>query len=304
LNNVERLPEGHRTPSGYNYRGLIGTEQLSFVKALLDLTPRERLVVVSMHIPLLAADGSDEPAGSTADCAELLALLSGRPHTLSLAGHTHTTEHHYLDGGHGFTGPGVHHHHVLTAACGSWWSGPYDEASQPLAISCDGTPKGMHVLSVNGSSYSTRYVAVGHSGHPQMRVALESVEPEGSASCSSNRTHRNATLTTAECGRTSISVNVFDGGPRTSIKCRIASRDPCSALSLSMSREVVVDVAAEMMFLRHRNVVKHWVEAAPCTHLWRAPLPLLKAGTYSALVDVVDQYGHRHSTSLIFEIVG
>jgi hypothetical protein len=124
LNNVERLPEERLTSGGYNYRGAFGHDQLTFVEAILAALPRGRLVVISMHIPLVSADGLDEPASVTADRVALLRLLSGRPNTLSLAGHTHTTEHHNLEAADGFTGPGTYHHHVLTAACGSWWSGP------------------------------------------------------------------------------------------------------------------------------------------------------------------------------------
>jgi hypothetical protein len=69
-----------------------------------------------MHIPLITDLDPNDPAQNTVDRDELLKLLAGRP-VLSISGHTHTTEHHYLGQ------QGEHHHHVMTAVSGSWWSG-------------------------------------------------------------------------------------------------------------------------------------------------------------------------------------
>ncbi len=263
--------------------------------------PRDRLVVVSMHIPLITADGSVEPASLTADHAALLGLLSGRPNTLSLAGHMHTTEHHYLGAAHGFSGPGTHHHHVLTAACGSWWSGPFDSASQPVAMSTDGTPKGFHVLEIDGQAYKTRYVPVGHTGHPQLRLTLDGCEFANDASAS-QRVRRSGSLTVDECCNTDLTVNVFDDGPRTTVTGSIARAGASQATNLTLERKAAADVTAASTFLRHRDVVKPWVTATACTHLWCAALPQLPVGTYVATVQVVDQYGAMHTSSLVFEI--
>ena len=39
---------------------------------------------------------------NTSDRGDFLKLLAGRPHTVSLSGHTHTTEHHYFSVESGF----------------------------------------------------------------------------------------------------------------------------------------------------------------------------------------------------------
>ena len=74
LNNVERLPHGKLTAGGYDYRGRIGHDQLTFVRRLLKHVPPDELVVVSMHIPLVGWEDPHEPSGLTADRKELLAL--------------------------------------------------------------------------------------------------------------------------------------------------------------------------------------------------------------------------------------
>ena len=57
----------------------------------------------------------------------------------------------YFDAADGWTGDGPHHHHILTAVSGSWWSGPLDHRGVACADSRDGTPNGFHILSVDGS---------------------------------------------------------------------------------------------------------------------------------------------------------
>jgi hypothetical protein len=190
LDNIHYAGRGQHTPEGSRYAGRIGSTQLQFVGNLLAHVPCDDLVVVSMHIPLAANQGDSAPGDHTADRRALLALLSERPHTLSLSGHMHTTEHHYLGAEAGFAGTHPHHHHVLTAACGSWWCGPRDRRGIPSADSVDGTPNGFHVLAVDGNRYTTRFVPAVGKGDAQLRIH-----------------------TARANGRCRIIANVFDGGP-------------------------------------------------------------------------------------------
>ncbi len=304
LNNVERLAAGQHTSDGYDYRGALGRDQLLFVDRILRHVPKEQLVVLSMHIPLVGFEDPSEPAGITADRKELLSLLSGRPNTLSLAGHTHTTEHHYLGHEEGFLGPGTHHHHVLTAACGSWWSGPFDAAGKPLALSRDGTPMGFHMLEVSRSSYRTRFVPVGGAAHEQVRLALESTD-RAPGETVSRRTPLSGSLQSQECIDAFIVANVFDGGPRTSVTCRLTgrTRDVLHVSHrLALQRERLSDVTVSEIYTRHRSQMKPWVEPAVCSHLWRAKLPALQPGTYAARVEVVDEYSRILTASLMLDV--
>ena len=141
-----------------------------------DHVPTDRLVVLSMHIPLQCYLDPANPADTTADWQALLHALSRHPHAVSFAGHLHATEHHYLGapGAAPDSPPGYpHHHHVLTAACGSWWSGPCDHRGIPCADSSDGTPNGFHVLSVAGNRYSTRFVPAATKAPAQLRVLID-----------------------------------------------------------------------------------------------------------------------------------
>ena len=185
-----------------------------------------------------------DPATNTADRADFLKLLADRPDTLSLSGHTHTTEHHYFGAEDGFAGPAPHHHHVLTAVSGSWWSGPYDHRGIAVADSRDGSPNGFHVLSIDGNRAIRRA-----SSRPTSRM------PGRCASCSTAIFHGDrkelyndyrmgqllgSPLPQARVSATDLIVNVFDGGPRTSVEYRIgeprAGADGTRAAARSVRR--------------------------------------------------------------------
>ncbi len=86
-------------------------------------TPDDTLIVMVMHIPINTFL-DNEPYQNLQDRDAFFALFEGRRYTVSFAGHTHTTEHHYYDGQDGWKGAAPHHQHALTALSGSWWSGP------------------------------------------------------------------------------------------------------------------------------------------------------------------------------------
>jgi hypothetical protein len=87
------------TADGRNYHGGFSERTLAFVRAYLAGVPRDELVVALMHMPFAG------PAPfSFAQGRELLALLSGRPHTVSLAAHAHMQYQLYLGEEAGFAG--------------------------------------------------------------------------------------------------------------------------------------------------------------------------------------------------------
>jgi hypothetical protein len=122
-----------------------------------------------MHIPLRTYLNPEAPSVNTADRADFLRLLLGR-RAVSFSGHTHTTEPHYLD-----VDGSQHHHHVLTAVSGSWWSGPFDHRGIACAMSRDASPNGYHVLSVDGAKFETRLVPAKEPGGRKTRIVLDSV---------------------------------------------------------------------------------------------------------------------------------
>lgn len=266
LNNVAYASSAMRRMGGPRYVGRIGADQLRFVRNVLRHTPCENLVVVSMHIPLESFDNPRSASDTTEDRGALLEILSSHPHSVSFAGHSHTTEHHYLGAGYGFGRAEPHHHHVLTAVCGSWWSGPSAALDVPLAVSRDGSPKGFHVLSVDGNAYTTRFESFEDACDGLARI----YDGHGSGE---------------------IVADVFDGGPRTEVLCEIDGA-PRSAITLSRRR--YTDRYAARVFAEHAGLCKPWVSAAPSSHIFAADLPPPFALAAALRIRIVDEYGRRH----------
>jgi hypothetical protein len=278
-----------------HYEGRLGERQLAFVANVLKQTPTDRLVVAAMHIPLTTYLEPTSPASNTADAATFIELLGERP-SISFAGHTHTTEHHYL--GDGDPSGTLHHHHVMTAVSGSWWSGPYDRRGVAVADSQDGTPNGFHVLSVDLNRATTRYRPAKEPNARQVRTVLE---PPAAAPDDDLRMRRlaGAPIAQDDVSATNLVVNVFDGGPRTSVAYRIGARSP-----VRMEPQRRQDPFVKEVFARNRATKKPWVKAEPCSHLWVAPLPAdLEAGTHRIELQVTDEYGRAHHDHLVLEVV-
>jgi hypothetical protein len=295
LDNVDYLGRG-------KYRGRFGARQLAFVAAVLRETPADRLVVAAMHIPLRTYLGANDPTVNTSDGAALLALLAGRP-SVSFAGHTHTTEHHYVGGA---DGGEPHHHHVMTALCGSWWSGPYDHRGVAVADSPDGNPNGFHILSVDRNRATTRFRAAKEPAARQLRIVLDS-EPqrdrrvsEHDAGAAGMGALFGAPLPQERVCLTDVVVNVFDGGPSTTVAYQIGGREP-----VRMSRETRRDPFVCEVFARNQATRKPWAETEPCSHLFVARLHAdLEAGTHCIKVRAIDEYGREHRDHLCVEVVG
>jgi hypothetical protein len=303
LDNVQYLGQGR-------YRGAFGQRQLQFVRNVLAKVPRDHLVVLSMHIPLRCHLDPDNPADTTADWQALIEALSQHPHTLSLAGHLHATEHHYLGRETGAAGAAPHHHHVLTAASGSWWSGPRDQRGIPSADSSDGTPNGFHVLSVAGSRYTTRFVAAAGKVPAQLRVLVDGphcAAGGGAAGPGLPRADRLGLTVPADAvAAAHVVANVFDGGPRTRVSLEILGQTPGrperTATTVDMTRTARTDPLMSALFAGD-TPRKSWVEATPCAHLWQAPLPPgLGPGAHALVVRARDEYGREHLARTVLEV--
>ncbi len=302
LDNVEYLGADPTQPrSRGKYRGRIGERQLAFVANVLKETPPDKLIVVVMHIPLETYLDPKSPVQNTADAAELLSLLGDRP-SVSFSGHTHTTEHHYLRRPNAPDGALPHHHHVLTAVSGSWWSGPIDRRGIASADSRDGTPNGFHILSIDGANYATRFVPASEGNGRQMRISLDSKFHHEKEVLRDFRMGQllGSPLPQAAVGATTLVVNFFDGGPKTKVEYRIDEGE-----ARVMSREARPDPFIEEVYARNAATIKPWVKAEPSSHIWTARLTQdLAPGAFAINVRVVDEYGREHRDHLVLEVAG
>jgi hypothetical protein len=294
LDNVHYFGHNPGRPRSGQYCGLIGAKQLAFVHNVLGHVPDDQLVVVSMHIPLANYQDPTNPADNTADRLALLAPLTARPHSVSFSGHMHLAEHHYISAAGSGEGLRLHHHQVLTAACGGWWGGPRDRRGIPLADSPDGNPNGYHVLSVDGSRYTTRFVAAAGKPSGALRAVVQgpdgrglSVLPEGPVPASALSACR-------------LIVNVFDGGPRTRVTCEI---EGSGTARLVLERKAEPDPVFADLCQRHSTLQKPWVKPVPSSHLWTTALcPSLGPGAHSLIVRAIDEYERERTAYMMLEV--
>jgi hypothetical protein len=302
LDNVDYLGTDPAKPNGFGkYRGYFGERQLGFVRNVLANVPRDGLVVISFHIPLKTLAATDD-ANNTVDAKAFLEAIGTHPNTVSFCGHTHTNEHWYFTAADGYAA-GTHHHHILAAVSGSWWSGPFDARGIPMALQSDGSPNGFHVLSVDGSGYTTTLVPAHDPARGQMRLMLDS-QVHGSDKEVFGEYPAGALLTgpiaADRLGSSRLVVNVFDGGPRSKVEASIAGSPWQKLAKVERLDPFVVEV-----YERHRAAKKFWVEAGKSSHIWQTKLPAtLEPGTHRVAVRATDEYGRTRNGSMVLEVTG
>jgi 3',5'-cyclic AMP phosphodiesterase CpdA len=294
---------GERRGQG-RYVGRVGERQLAWLRADLAQVPDGRFVLLAMHVPLVTHLAPDSPRLNVADRAELLEVLSGRSRLLAVAGHTHTTEHHYLGADEGSEGAAPLHLHIVTTASGSWWSGPRDGRGIPETVQRDGTPNGWNLLTVEedrGARVDFR--AAGRPPDEQLRIEFDtSFHGYGRNPTRDVRAGalRDGRIGAEELEGTELVVNLFNGGPRSQVSFRVGEGP-----SRPMERVCRIDPYVEELFTRHRKAIKSWIEPVPSTHLWAAPLPVdLEPGVHVVTVEAIDDYGHRHTGRRLLEVTG
>lgn len=262
LDNVRVEPGG--------YVGAIGLAGLTFVRNVLALTAPDKLVVVCTHIPLVSSRG-DDPSCNTRDADALLHLLAGRK-AVSFSGHMHTCEHHYMR-----TGGEPHHHQIIGALSGSWWSGPFDAYGQPLAVSSDGAPHGWHEMLIEGADYYTTFVAARDD-------AIARVITPGLVDSVANADGlETARVHSVQSG---LLVNVFDGGPRTSVYVEIGGERH------ALRRVHSTDPYTEHLYREAGSSLKYWVQPEASSHLWVLDALAWPADAQvAARLTIIDEFG-------------
>jgi hypothetical protein len=178
-----------------------------------------------------------------------------------------------------------------------------DERGVAVADQRDGTPNGYHVLDVNGTELTVRYKAAGKPADHQMRIIVDAVHhnnrPEAMRDFRPGEL-LDGRISSDELPAAQLVVNLFDGGPNSSVEFSLAGR---AAVPMRHRRQI--DPFTNEMFLRHADVVKPWVEAVPSSHVWVGDLPDdLAPGIYTVTVKARDEFGRHHHAHKILEIEG
>jgi hypothetical protein len=266
------------------YIGGLRGEQFAFLEAYLPTVPKERLLVIGVHIPFF----DTRPGVETfrhADRARLFALLKDFPHVLLLSGHSHTQQHVHHGVGSDWHGAAPLHEYNVGAACGAFWSGVKDAQGIPVATMADGTPNGYASLQVRmGGEYSLAW-------HPAR-------DPDRALSL-----HAPKVLRKGAYPAYAVYANVFMGEDETRVEYRVDEgqwkpmalvRQPDPALLAENAR----DDGADQLRGYDRSP-----EAEPSQHLWRGALPTdLAVGEHRIEVRANDQWRGEQTATTMYRL--
>lgn len=127
------------------YDGYIDNRQLEWLKKDLTIVPKNKLIIVCLHIPVFS---------QTKNRNEFYKIVMGR-NVHIMSGHTHYHVNVVQDK--------IYEHNHGTV-CGAWWTGD---------ICRDGTPNGYAIYKVVGNKLRWHYKAIGKPSHYQMRLYVQ-----------------------------------------------------------------------------------------------------------------------------------
>ncbi|MCX7794190.1 MAG: calcineurin-like phosphoesterase C-terminal domain-containing protein [Thermodesulfovibrionales bacterium] len=318
------------------YRGEIDNRQLEWLKNDLSLVPKDKLIVLAMHIPLVSFQDRYSTVHQVINRHVIYELLKDRK-VVTLGAHTHTLEH-FLPGEEvdGWGHPTPIHQVLVGAASGSWWTGDFDEYGIPFSFQRCGAPRGFLLMNFEGSDYTITFKATGMPKERQMSLSFltssfynwytellnwlrsdPSTRPER-PSVNINNLPDQGVLTTSEItAGVPLIVNVWNGRKDTVVMCHFDEREPIAAIrnmnimdpyalrhQLSLLRWSIGFSAFRQNYgPAYPQPLPEWLHTVQSPHIWTCEVPRdLQKGVHSVVVTAADVNGNVYSETKIFEI--
>lgn len=160
--------------TGKGYWGGFREDQLQFIENDLKLVDKNKLIVVSFHIPL---NHKNENTFRNADRQKLFDYLSPFSNVLLLSAHTHLQQQLFYGKNDGWNGSKDLHEYNAATTSGDWYSGTKDEAGLPTSMMRDGTPKGYSFIKFKDNQYQINYKSFGKPEDYQIKLYVPKVIP-------------------------------------------------------------------------------------------------------------------------------
>ncbi len=284
---------------GDGYEGGIGETQLKWLQNFLAITPKDRLIVMMMHIPLPQVE----------ERRAIFEALAPFPHTFSISGHWHTHRHFFLDESEGWQREGETHHHLVNVTVsGSWWDGAIDYYGIPETPMRDGAPNGYTFITFDGTDYEIEFKAARRPKDFQMAIHTPWAIPQSHAA------------------KTEVVANVFNGSERCKTEMRIGDgewlemeytvrEDPfyvarkereawlAEMFSMSVPEDKREDFDLNTLPVVRQRYGTRLPDARESYHLWVATLPEdMPEGFQVIEVRATDMFGNVHHGRRIIHV--
>ncbi|WP_374727596.1 calcineurin-like phosphoesterase C-terminal domain-containing protein [Haloactinomyces albus] len=313
LNSIEYPTQRPADKGDYTYG--LGQRQLEWLRNDIAQVPKNRVIVLASHSPLLEFFYSN--SHRTKQLTEIYEILEGRE-VISLAGHTHMMENlregDLMAGWKDIVGEaGLPFTHLTVGAVsGHWYSGRVLNEGYPTAIQRDGTPPGVLTLDITNTEVTERYTVRGGDESRHMAVGLntpryrawyaQNVDNKGSApefanplTVSRDELTQNTWLTTNFwMGSTGSTVEVsLDGGQAL----QAVRTQPMNGETPRVGAEWSDPVAVQEQLAHGGGLADRTM------HLWRLQLPAdLAVGEHTAQVTATDVHGREYTKTITFEV--
>lgn len=259
---------------GRGYWGGFRKDQLDFVENNLKFVPKDKLIVISFHIPLMH---QNENSFRNADRQRLFDLLKDYPNTLSLSAHTHLQRHNFYGKADGWHQDQPHHEYNVGTTSGDWYSGEIDSLGVPVSTMRDGTPRGYAFLNITDNQYTLEYQVSGKPADHQINVFHPQVVARGRGTSAG------------------IFANFFMGTPEDLVEYKVGEGEWIKMAPISAPDPTYVgslyrwDLTDDLFPGRRPSA------AVNSTHLWRGGIPTnLPVGEYTIEIRAKDMFGKTH----------
>ncbi|MEZ4657020.1 MAG: calcineurin-like phosphoesterase family protein [Caldilineaceae bacterium] len=293
-----------------NFTDGFSAQALTWLANDLATVPKEKLIVLGMHIPLVTKNDAPPAMTPGGDRDALYALLADYE-VLALTGHSHVTEVDLPgDEMEAWGAPMPFTHINAGAACGGWWAGPEDERGIPLAYQRDGAPNGYFVIDLKGNEIAPRLKGANVPIEKQMNVSLlnrwDLQLPPNS-------------VTTGELGHAQLAVNVWAGSSQTAVTCSFDNGAETTGMRNPFARDPFATArqqALDSWMLENRgwqNLLpppirakigpENWMQTNSSWHMWSCPLPAdLEPGAHRVTAVVDDGFGQTFTEPYLFDL--
>lgn len=269
--------------TGKGYLGGFRKDQLDFVENDLKFVPKDKLIVLAFHIPLLHKNGDVFRAE---DRQRLFDLLAEYPHTLSLSAHTHFQQQNFYTKDDGWKQDKPHHEYNVGTTSGDWYSGLKNKQDVPTSTMRDGTPKGYAILHIKDNTYAFDYKVAGEPNDYQLKIIYPAILKE------------------KEVKRYTLYTNFFVGKAGDVVEY---SLDGEKWMKMQHSTEADPSYVYEVLKFDNTDKLvegRRPSNAELSSHLWKAKLPAkLDAGNYSIRVRATDMFGKTHYQTRDLQVI-